>query len=113
MLQLRRRRSRAFLDDRLSVGRDDLLGAAVQLGVLDQPVPVGEPGATLGTAVGLFALEDQLKCYLIFIAKLVAGQSNGERKSLKNIIETHLKLLLQAIVEIIRPLVLMVSSVLD
>ena len=79
MLQLRRRRSRAFLDDRLSVGRDDLLGAAIQLGVLDQPVPVGEPGATLGTAVGLFALEIKLKCYLIFITQLVVGQSNGQR----------------------------------
>jgi hypothetical protein len=48
--------SRSFLDDGFAVGRDDLLGAAVQLRVLDQTVAIREPGAALQTAVSFFAL---------------------------------------------------------
>ena len=57
MLRLCRRRSRPLLDDRLPVGRHDLLRAPVQLRVLDQAVPVGEAGTALGAAVCLLALE--------------------------------------------------------
>ncbi len=46
----------ALLDDRLSLRRDDLLGAPVQLRVLDEAVAVGEPGAALGATVGLLTL---------------------------------------------------------
>ncbi len=48
--------SRSFLDDGFAVSRDDLLGAAVQLRVLDQTVAIREPGAALKTAVSFFAL---------------------------------------------------------
>ena len=54
----RRRRPGPLLDDGLSLGGDDLLGAPVQLGVLDEAVAVREPGAALLTAVGLLALEE-------------------------------------------------------
>lgn len=53
-----------LLYDCLSLRGDDLLGAPVELGVLDQAVPVGEAGAALLTAVGLLALEMRKKEFI-------------------------------------------------
>ena len=54
-----RGRPRPLLDDGLSLGGDDLLGAAVQLGVLDEAVAVREPRPALLAAVGLLALQEE------------------------------------------------------
>lgn len=60
--------ARPFLDDRLAVGGDDLLRTAVQFRVLDEAIPVGEPGATLLTTVGFLTLQDEAE--LLFRAHL-------------------------------------------
>lgn len=47
----------SLFDDGLTLCRDDFLRAPVQLGVLDEAIPVGEPGPTLCAAVGFFSLQ--------------------------------------------------------
>ena len=53
-----------LLDDGLALCGEDLLGAPVELGVLDKAVAVGEPGVALGTAVRLLALQEQTVQYV-------------------------------------------------
>ena len=53
------RRPGPLLDDGLPLCGDDLLGAPVQLGVLDEAVAVREPRAALLAAVGLLALREE------------------------------------------------------
>ena len=61
VVAVRPERPGPLLDDGLPLGRDDLLGASVQLRVLDQAVSVREPSSALCTAVSFFSLEKQLK----------------------------------------------------
>ncbi len=48
-----------------------LLWAPVELGVLDESVPVGEPGPALRTAVCLLALDEEEQIFQLFIVQVL------------------------------------------
>jgi hypothetical protein len=46
-----------LLEDGLALRSENLLGAPVELGVLDETVAIGEPGVALAAAVRFFPLQ--------------------------------------------------------